>query len=161
MSWKTNKSTGKKFHSKAKGFEVDALRKMDAEDARRGIRRDTFGINPFEMTTRELRHEILVHKGTIMRGQVGTPNVYVRIADLEREFERRKKLDPETIWYAGKRVPAPKFELGDKVYLYDDKPPAYRVTFVRYDDPKDGGDFGWHYKVDGKWRHERGLTPAR
>jgi hypothetical protein len=52
--------------------------------------RETFGINPEELTVEELEKEIKIHEKTVSEGKVGTPNVYVRLADLKRELEKRE-----------------------------------------------------------------------
>ena len=42
-----------------------------------------------EMTPEEIRKEIKLHKESIAAGKVGTPNIYVRVTDLERALEER------------------------------------------------------------------------
>lgn len=60
--------------------------------------RDTFGLDPETLTVSQINREISIHENTIRTGQVGTPNVYVRLGDLQRELAKRQLTHIQKAW---------------------------------------------------------------
>ena len=58
--------------------------------------------------------------------------------------------------YAGRRAPKNRYAIGDKVYIYN-QGKKHPVTFTQYR----GKEYGWHYRVDGKWRAENSIRKRR